>query len=109
MTSQLDYQTIAIHILPNISRNKTNQTMKFGQLAEYWEKFCLKNHTQNVVEKLFPDSFLKNQNWLYLWINSLKFYTVCFYCMISWVLSKPLTIYWNQAADHLLLPQVEIF
>ena len=25
-------QTIAIHILPNISRRKGNQTMKFGQL-----------------------------------------------------------------------------
>ena len=25
-------QTIAIHILPNISQSKDNQTMKFGQL-----------------------------------------------------------------------------
>ena len=24
-----------MHILPNISRNKGNQTMKFGQLIEY--------------------------------------------------------------------------
>ena len=40
-----------------------------------------KNHLQNVVEKLFTDPFLKNQNWIYLWINNLKFYTVCFYCM----------------------------
>ena len=37
-----------------------------------WETFFLKNHTQNVVKKLFPDSFLKNQNWAYLWIDSLK-------------------------------------
>ena len=37
-----------------------------------------------MVEKLFPDSFLKNQNWEYLWINSLKFYAVCFYCISSW-------------------------
>ena len=34
MTSQLGKQAIAIHILPNISRNKNNQTMKFGQLKE---------------------------------------------------------------------------
>ena len=27
--------TIATHILPNISRSKDNQTMKFGQLIEY--------------------------------------------------------------------------
>ena len=26
---------IAVHILPNISRSKGNQTMKFGQLIEY--------------------------------------------------------------------------
>ena len=35
MTSQLGSQTIAIHILPNISQNKSNPTMKFGQLIEY--------------------------------------------------------------------------
>ena len=36
MTSQPGTQTFAIHILPNISRNKGNQTMKFiGQLIEY--------------------------------------------------------------------------
>ena len=34
---------------------------------------------QNVLEKLFPDSFLKEQNWeLILWINSLKFYHFVF-------------------------------
>ena len=36
--------------------------------------FFLKNHVQNVVEKLFPDTLLKNQNWAYLWVNCLKFY-----------------------------------
>ena len=35
MTSQPGQQTIAIHILPNISRSKGNQAMKFGQLIEY--------------------------------------------------------------------------
>ena len=35
MTSQTGKQTIAIHILTNISRSKENQTMKFGQLIEY--------------------------------------------------------------------------
>ena len=28
-------QTIAIHMLPNISESTGNQTMKFGQLIEY--------------------------------------------------------------------------
>ena len=39
--------------------------MKFGQFTEYTvtlETFFWKYHTQNVVEKLFPDPFLKNQS-----------------------------------------------
>ena len=35
MTSQPGLQTITIHILPNISQRKGNQTMQFGQLIEY--------------------------------------------------------------------------
>ena len=35
MTSQPGLETIAIHILPNISQSKDNQTIKFGQLIEY--------------------------------------------------------------------------
>ena len=35
MASQPGLQTIAIHILPNISQRKGNQTTKFGQLIEY--------------------------------------------------------------------------
>ena len=34
MTSQSGQQTIVIHIFPNISRSKDNQTTKFGQLIE---------------------------------------------------------------------------
>ena len=35
MTFQPGKQTIWIHILPNISKSKDNQTMKFGQLIEH--------------------------------------------------------------------------
>ena len=35
MTPQPGKQIIAIHILPNISKSKSNQTMEFGQLMEY--------------------------------------------------------------------------
>ena len=35
ITSQPGEQTIAIHILPNMSWSKGNQAMKFGQLIEY--------------------------------------------------------------------------
>ena len=44
------------------------------------------------MEKLFPDPFLKNQNWACLWMNSQKFYTACFYCMTRWGLSNILTL-----------------
>ena len=59
----LGKKTIAIHILPNISRSKGNRTIKFGQLIEHNKRniFLEKSHTK-VVEKLFPDLFLKNQN-----------------------------------------------
>ena len=39
MMSQSGLQTIAIHIFPNISQSQGNQTMKFGQLIEYNEKY----------------------------------------------------------------------
>ena len=35
MMPQPGQQTIVIHILPDISRSKGNQAMKFGQLIEY--------------------------------------------------------------------------
>ena len=46
MTSQPGLQTIAIHILPNISQSKCNQTMKFGQIIEY-------NKRNIFLQKLF--------------------------------------------------------
>ena len=51
------------YILPSISRSKGNPTKKFGQLTEYnMRNIFFKNHTQNMVEKLFPDHFPKDQN-----------------------------------------------
>ena len=46
MTSQPGKQTIAIRILPSISRNKGNQTLKFGHLIEY-------NRRKTFVEKSY--------------------------------------------------------
>ena len=48
MTSQPSFETIAIHILRNISQNKDNETIKFDQLIEYnnknffFQKLCRK-------------------------------------------------------------------
>ena len=52
-TLQNEKQRITIQILHNISRNKSNQTMKFGQSIEY-------NMRNNVEEKLVPDFFIKS-------------------------------------------------
>ena len=38
MTSQTRLYTITIHVLPNISRSKGSQTMRYGQLVEYNNK-----------------------------------------------------------------------
>ena len=56
MTSQPGYQTIAMHILPNSSRSKCNQTKKFGRLMEksMRNNFLEKSYTKYVL-KLFPE------------------------------------------------------
>ena len=74
MTSQIGQQTIKIHILPNISRSKDNQTKKNGQLTGF-------NMTNAFLEKSYtkcggetgPRPFLKNQNRVYLWIIQFAF------------------------------------
>ena len=57
MTSQDGLQTIAIHILPDISQSKANQTVKFGQLIEC-NKRNLQNYAENEAKRLVPDLFL---------------------------------------------------
>ena len=44
MTSQSGQQTVTIHIFPNISHSKSNQTMKSDQFIEYKKRniFSLK-------------------------------------------------------------------
>ena len=58
MTSRLGKQTTAIHILPNISRGKSNQTIKFSQLIEHNIRniFLEKSHTKcgrGTIPRLF--------------------------------------------------------
>ena len=68
MKSKLGYQTIVVHILPNISRSKDNQTMKFGQLIEYnmiknfleksYTEYCRETSSRQFSEKLRLTSLL---------------------------------------------------
>ena len=60
MTSQPGKQTIAIHILPYISRSKDNQTVKFGQLIEYiMRKIFLEKSYRKCVGETSPKLFSK--------------------------------------------------
>ena len=63
MTSQSGSQTIAIHILPNISKGKGNQAMKFGQIVEYNMRsiFVEKSYTKCAVETISRPSSKKSK------------------------------------------------
>ena len=58
--------------------------MKFGQLIECNIRniFLEKSYTKCGGETS-PRSFSEKKNLAFLWINSLKFYAVCIYCMAS--------------------------
>ena len=51
-----------MHILPNISQNKGNQTLQFGQVTEI---SFFENHAENEVERLLSDLFLNFKKALY--------------------------------------------
>ena len=80
MTSQPGKPTTEIQILPNISKIKSNQTIKFGQLIEYnmknlfFKKIIQKMWWRNYSHILFQKIRIEHP-----WINSLKFYTVFFF------------------------------
>ena len=69
------YIYIYISYKTNISRrSKDDQKMKFGQLIKHnMRNIFLKNHTQNLMEKLVPDSFYKENilKYEHIWINNL--------------------------------------
>ena len=60
MTSQPRKQTVALHILPNISRNQDNQTMQFSPLTEYnMRNTILEKSSTKCGEEYTPRSFSK--------------------------------------------------
>ena len=60
MTSQPCEQTITIHILPNISQSKGNQTLKFGEVIEYNNRniFLQKSYRKQGRETSFKPLFV---------------------------------------------------
>ena len=64
MKSQTGYQVITIHIVPDISRSKSNQTKKLGQLIGcdmqniFLGKSCTKNGGETSLRYFFKKSKL---------------------------------------------------
>ena len=95
--------------MPNISRSNGNWTIKYGQLIEY-------NMANIFLEKLFPKcsgeiiprpfskkselniSLDQYSKVLYSLYSSVQFYTV-----------RAIEVYWNKAADNLLLSHIKLF
>ena len=79
-----------MHVLPNISKSKGNQTMKFCQLTEY--------DMRNIqLDKLFTKRvWWRNNPQTFFWITELsislnlqsKLSTLYCYCVSSWGLSE---------------------
>ena len=59
MTSQTGQEIITIHLLPNISRSKGNQIMRFGQLKECNNIFLEKSYKQCDGETSFRPFYLE--------------------------------------------------
>ena len=75
MTSQPGQQTIVIHILPNTSKIKGNQTMKYGQLIE-----C---NTRNIfLEKSYTER--RKETSLSKYIET-RLQTTCFHVILSFL------------------------
>ena len=69
MTSEPGWQTIAIHILNNISRSKGNEVMKFGQSIEFcMNKIFLEKSQAKSGGETIPRLFFKKSK-LSIYLN----------------------------------------
>ena len=92
LASQPGEQTIAIHILPNISRSKGNQTIKFGQLIECKMRniFPEKSYTKCDGETspgLFSEKLKLSKS-----VDQQSKVLYSFFCMPNWGLLKHLKL-----------------
>ena len=73
MMSQPGKETIAIHVLPFISRSKDNQAVKFGQLIEYnMRKILPEKSYSKYGRETSPKPFSKKSTSLDQWSKVLQ-------------------------------------
>ena len=107
MTSQPGQQTIVIHILPNISRNKGNQTIKFGQLIECnMRNIFLEKLYAKCVGETSPRRFSEN---LKLSISLDQSSKVLYSFLLLYGKLKAIKTYQNQVVYQLLSPHIKLF
>ena len=78
MMSHPGQQTIVIHMFPNILRSIGSQLTECNMRNIFLEKSYTKYGGETS-----PTPFSEKLKLIILWIKSLKFYTVGFYCMAS--------------------------
>ena len=92
LTSQTKKQIIGIYVLPNMSRSKSNQTLKFGELIEhnrktfFFEKSCTKCDGETTLRP-----FLKKSK-LSISLDQQAKVSYIFSCMSN---SRTTKRYWN--------------
>ena len=74
MTSQPVKQTIAIHILPNISSSKGNQEIKFGQLIKYNIRNILLEESYTILLLFRKNDYQKIQRNCFLFFFFIFFF-----------------------------------
>ena len=86
MTSRPGKQTIVIHVLPNILRNKGNQAMKFGQLRKYnMKNIFVEIPYTKLGGETSPRPFSERLKWSISLDQQSEFLFSSFYCISKWM------------------------
>ena len=107
MASQPEKQVIAIHILSNISGNKGNKIMKFGNsIGCNMRNIYLEKSYTKYDGKTIPRLISKN---LKLSVSLHQKSKVLYSLFLLYVKLGTIEIYWSEAVDHLLSPHATLF
>ena len=84
MTSKPGKQTVAIHILPSVSKSEGHQTMKLGELIEHdMRNISIEKSCTKFAGEAIPRQFSKKSNLKISLNQKSKFLFNLFYCTPS--------------------------